>query len=275
MTEDLKNNKEFQLNEDPAPSEKEQSPQIKEIQNADSDSSNIELPATLPILPLRGLVVYPFTAVPLTVGQPRSIKLVDEVMSSDRLIGLIATKQQDIENPGPNDLYTIGTAATIHRMFRAPDGTIRLVIQGIARFKITEFIQQEPYLKAIIEPHPEINESSLEEEAIARNVRDQFQHIAEMIPSIPAELVGSITSIQDPLQTAYTIANFQRMDLEDGQNLLELDSSLEKLKTLVTILLRESEVLELGQKIQNEAREEIDKVQREYFLREQLKASQK
>jgi ATP-dependent Lon protease len=275
MTEDLKNNEEFQLNEDPASSEKEQSPQIKEIQNADSDSSNIELPATLPILPLRGLVVYPFTAVPLTVGQPRSIKLVDEVMSSDRLIGLIATKQQDIENPGPNDLYTIGTAATIHRMFRAPDGTIRLVIQGIARFKITEFIQQEPYLKAIIEPHPEINESSLEEEAIARNVRDQFQHIAEMIPSIPAELVGSITSIQDPLQTAYTIANFQRMDLEDGQNLLELDSSLEKLKTLVTILLRESEVLELGQKIQNEAREEIDKVQREYFLREQLKAIQK
>jgi ATP-dependent Lon protease len=275
MTEDLNDNEEIELTEDTPSSEKKQKPQIKEIQNDDSESSNIELPTTLPILPLRGLVVYPFTAVPLTVGQPRSIKLVDEVMSSDRLIGLVATKQQDIENPGPNDLYTVGTAATIHRMFRAPDGTIRLVIQGIARFKITEFIQQEPYLKAIIEPHPELNESSLEEEALARNVRDQFQHIAEMIPSIPAELVGSITAIQDPLQTAYTIANFQRMDLEDGQNLLELDSSLEKLKTLVTILLRESEVLELGQKIQNEAREEIDKVQREYFLREQLKAIQK
>ena len=275
MTEELNNKTEIELTKDPASSEIEQTPQIKEIQNDESDSSNIELPTTLPILPLRGLVVYPFTAVPLTVGQPRSIKLVDEVMSSDRLIGLVATTQQDIENPGPNDLYTVGTAATIHRMFRAPDGTIRLVIQGIARFKIIEFIQQEPYLKAIIEPHPEINESSLEEEALARNVRDQFQHIAEMIPSIPAELVGSITAIQDPLQTAYTIANFQRMDLEDGQKLLELDSSLEKLKTLVTILLRESEVLELGQKIQNEAREEIDKVQREYFLREQLKAIQK
>ena len=249
--------------------------QIKEIQSGEIDSNNLELPTTLPILPLRGLVVYPFTAVPLTVGQPRSIKLVDEVMSSDRLIGLVATKQHDIENPGPDDLYTIGTAATIHRMFRAPDGTIRLVIQGIARFKITEFIQQEPYLRAIIEPNPEIKETSLEEEAIARNVRDQFQHIAEMIPSIPAEIVASITSIQDPLQTAYTIANFQRMELEDGQKLLELDSSLEKLKALVTILLRESEVLELGQKIQNEARGEIDKVQREYFLREQLKAIQK
>src|SRR5690606_26616654 len=149
----------------------------------------------------------------------------------------------EIENPGPEDLYTVGTAATIHRMFRAPDGTIRLVIQGIARFKINEFIQHDPYLQAIIEPHPEINASSIEAEAIARNVRDQFQHIAEMIPSIPAELVASITSIQDPLQTAYTIANFQRMELEDGQNLLELDSSLDKLKTLVTILLRESEVL--------------------------------
>lgn len=275
MTDDLYNNDELELTEDSTSSEKEQTPHIREIQNDDTDSTRIELPTTLSILPLRGLVVYPFTAVPLTVGQPRSIKLVDEVMSSDRLIGLVATKQQEIENPGPDDLYTIGTAATIHRMFRAPDGTIRLVIQGIARFRITEFIQQEPYLKAIIEPHPEINESSLEEEAIARNVRDQFQHIAEMIPSIPAELVGSITAIQDPLQTAYTIANFQRMDLEDGQNLLELDSSLEKLKTLVTILLRESEVLELGQKIQNEAREEIDKVQREYFLREQLKAIQK
>jgi ATP-dependent Lon protease len=275
MKKNKKNTEENTSNEEIPISDEKLVPQIKEIQSGELDSNTIDLPTTLPILPLRGLVVYPFTAVPLTVGQPRSIKLVDEVMASDRLIGLVATKQPDIENPGPDDLYTIGTAATIHRMFRAPDGTIRLVIQGIARFKITEFIQQEPYLRAIIEPNPEAKGSSLEEEAIARNVRDQFQHIAEMIPSIPAEIVASITSIQDPLQTAYTIANFQRMELDDGQKLLELDSSLEKLKALVTILLRESEVLELGQKIQNEARGEIDKVQREYFLREQLKAIQK
>ena len=273
--ENNNNNEENEFNENQEESENNLIQKIKEIQNDDGETTNIELPSTLPILPLRGLVVYPFTAVPLTVGQPRSIKLVDEVMSYDRLIGLVATKQPDIENPGPEDLFTIGTAATIHRMFRAPDGTIRLVIQGIARFKINEFVQQEPYLKATIEAHPEQKDSSFEEEAIARNVRDQFQHIAEMIPSIPAELVASITAIEDPLQTAYTIANFQRMDLADGQNLLELDSSLEKLKALVSILLRESEVLELGQKIQNEAREEIDKVQREYFLREQLKAIQK
>jgi len=270
--------KNFEENE-PKPTEENpntnQTPRIKELEDGDIETNNIELPSTIPILPLRGLVVYPFTAVPLTVGQPRSIKLVDEIMSSDRLIGLVSSKHPDIENPEPEDLYEIGTAATIHRLFRAPDGTIRLVIQGIARFKVTEFTQKEPYLKATIEPHPEKKETTFEEEALARNVRDQFQHIAEMIPSIPAELVGSITSIQDPLQTAYTIANFQRMDLQDSQNLLELDSALEKLKALVTILIKESEVLELGQKIQNEAREEIDKVQREYFLREQLKAIQK
>jgi len=234
-----------------------------------------ELPKSIPILPLRGLVVYPKTAIPLTVGQPRSIRLIDDVMSSDRLIGMVTSRNSELENPGPDDLFEIGTAATIHRMFRAPDGTIRLVIQGLSRFKVTNYVQEEPYLKAIIQPFPETNTETIEIEALTRNVQDQFQHIAEMIPSIPGELVASITSLTDPLQTIYTIANFQRMETQDGQALLELDSAEEKLKKLVTILTRESEVLELGQKIQNEAREEIDKVQRDYFLREQLKAIQK
>jgi len=234
-----------------------------------------ELPNSIPILPLRGLVVYPKTAIPLTVGQPRSIRLIDDVMSSDRLIGMVTSRNSELENPGPDDLFEIGTAATIHRMFRAPDGTIRLVIQGLSRFKVTNYVQEEPYLKADIQPYPETNTETIEIEALTRNVQDQFQHIAEMIPSIPGELVASITSITDPLQIIYTIANFQRIETQDGQALLELDSAEEKLKKLVTILTRESEVLELGQKIQNEAREEIDKVQREYFLREQLKAIQK
>ncbi len=110
---------------------------------------------------------------------------------------------------------------------------------------------------------------------MARNARNQFEHIADMVPSIPRELVGSVMSIEDPLQTVYTIANFQRMDLDEAQKLLELDSTSAKLHTLVGLLAREVEVLEMGQKIQNEARSEIDKVQREYFLREQLKAIQR
>ncbi len=235
----------------------------------------VNIPANLPILPLRGLVVYPQTAVPLTIGQPRSIKLVDDVATGEKLIGLVTAKNPDLENPGPDDLYTIGTLATIHRMFRAPDGTIRLLVQGSNRFRIVGFTQQEPYLKADIELIPEVSEDGLEIEALARNAREQFIHIAEMIPSFPRELIQSIGSIEDPLQTVYTIANFQRMDLSDAQTILEIHSVAEKLHKLVAILARESEVLELGQKIQNEARSEIEKMQREYFLREQLKAIQK
>ncbi len=251
------------------------SPNESNFDVQDEDHSTSDIPKVLPILPLRGIVVYPQTAVPLTIGQPRSVQLVDEVMAANRMIGLLTSNNPELENPNPEDLYKVGTIATIHRMFRAPDGTIRLVVQGLSRFKTVEFIAKEPYLKAIIEPHPEDEGSTIETEALARNVREQFQHIAEMIPSIPGELVASITSIQDPLQTAYTISNFQRMEVTDSQNILEIDSIHEKLKKLVNILTRESEVLEIGQKIQNEAREEIDKVQREYFLREQLKAIQR
>jgi ATP-dependent Lon protease len=240
------------------------------------DEAQLRLPEVLPILPLRGLVVYPETGVPLTIGQPRSIRLVDDVVAGeDRLIGLVASRDPELEIPEPKDLYQVGTVAQINRMFRAPDGTIRLLVQGMARFRLGEFIQLEPYLKANILPLPEMMDDSLEVEALARNTRDQFAHIAELIPSIPRELVGSLQSIEDPLQTVYSIANFQRMDLEDAQQLLELDSVKEKLHKLVNILTREIEVLEIGQKIQNEARSEIEKMQREYFLREQLKAIQR
>lgn len=239
------------------------------------EESTVKLPDVLPILPLRGLVVYPQTGVPLTIGQPRSIRLVDDVVVGDRMIGLIASKDPEQENPGPENLYQIGTVALIHRLFRAPDGTIRLLVQGISRFKVIEYTSLEPYLQAKVEAFPETQEEGLEVDALARNVRDQFGHIAEMIPSMPRELVASIASLTDPLATVYTIANLQRMEIADAQEILEVDSISAKLHKLVTLLTRESEVLELSQKIQKEARSEIDKVQREYFLREQLKAIQR
>jgi len=231
-----------------------------------------EVPEILPILPLRGAVVYPQTGTPLTVGQPRSIRLVDDVVAGNRILGLVAAKDPELETPGPDDLYRVGTLATIHRLFRAPDGTIRLLVQGVQRIRIVEFVQEEPYLMARVEPLPEAKEESLEVEALARNVRELFRRISELVSSIPQELVSSILALEDPLQTAYTVANFQRMSLEDAQAILELDAVVDKLRRLVGILAREVEVLELGQKIQNEARSEIEKMQREYFLREQLKA---
>jgi len=254
------------------------------LESGDQDGSDVseegdisdQIPSELPILPLRGVVVYPQTAVPLTIGQPRSIRLVDDVMAGeDRLIGLVASKNPELDTPEPEDLYSVGTVAIVHRLFRAPDGSIRLLVQGLARFRLGEFVHLDPYLKANVEIFPEMIDDDVEVEALARNARDQFEHIAEMIPSIPRELVASVVGLEDPLQTIYTIANFQRMDLNDAQELLELDPVLEKLRKLITILTHEVEMLEIGQKIQNEARSEIDKVQREYFLREQLKAIQR
>lgn len=233
------------------------------------------IPSLLPILPLRGLVVYPETAVPLSIGQPRSIRLVDDVLSADdRLIGLVTSKDPQNEHPGPDDLYRVGTVASVHRLFRAPDGTIRLLVQGITRFEIKKFVEEEPYLKAKIKLSPVKIEHDLEVDALTRQARDQFAEITNLVPSVPQELVDAVISLDDPLQVVYTVANFQRLELSDAQELLELNSVSEKLRKLVNFLTRELEMLEIGQRIQNQARSEIEKVQREYFLREQMKAIQ-
>lgn len=251
-------------------------PEMDELQGRDLEDDEVlrqNIPAELPILPLRGLVVYPETAVPLSVGQPRSVKLVDDVMAGeDRLIGLVASKNPENETPGPEELYRVGTVANVHRLFRAPDDTIRLLVQGVVRFRIVEFTQEEPYLKARVEIDPVQGEESVEIEALVRKVQDQFKDITDMVSSVPQELVDAVMSLEDPLQIVNTVANFQRLDLEDAQELLELDSITEKLHNLVNFLARELEMIQIGQKIQKQARSEIEKVQREYFLREQMKA---
>jgi len=235
----------------------------------------VTIPDELPILPLRGLVVYPQTAIPLTVGQPRSVRLVDEVVTGDRKIGLVAAKDPELETPGPDEIYTVGTLAEIHRLFRAPDGTIRLLVQGLARIRVDSYNVTEPYLKAKVSPLPETVEESLEVEALMRNIVDQFTRLADLVPSIPSELITSTLNVEDPLQLVYAIATYIRIDIADQQRILEVDSAIEKLRLLMGILNKELEVLELGRKIQTEAQSEIEKVQREYYLREQMKAIQK
>lgn len=235
----------------------------------------LEIPDDLPILPLRGVVVYPHTAMPLTIGQPRSIRLVDEVATSHRLIGLVASKKPELELPGPDDLHQFGTVASIQRLLRAPDGTIRLIARGIARFRLGEFFSLEPYLSAKIHLAPEMLEEGVEIEAQMHAAKDLFQQIADLAPSLPREIVGGVLLLDDPLHVAYTVANYQRMELEEAQRILDVDSTIEKLQILNGLLSHEVEVLSLGQQIQQEARTEIDKVQREYFLREQLKAIQR
>ncbi|MBN2303144.1 MAG: endopeptidase La [Anaerolineae bacterium] len=233
------------------------------------------LPDELPVLPLRGMVVYPQTTIPITVGQPRSIKLVDEVVAGDRIIGLIASKDPELETPTPDQIYQVGTLAHIHRLFRAPDGTIRLLVQGTARIRVAEYTSTEPYLKAKVEHAPEVVEDTLEVEALMRNIVEQFGRMADLVPSIPGELINAALNVDDPLQLVYALATYIRIDMEDQQALLELDSVLEKLRRLTTIFTKELEVLELGHQIQSQAQSEMEKMQREYFLREQLKAIQR
>ncbi|MCC7206631.1 MAG: endopeptidase La [Anaerolineae bacterium] len=244
---------------------------LKSEEPIEADSGP-RVPEELPILPLRGLVVYPQTAMPLNIGQPRSVRLVDEVVAGDRLIGLVASKNPELETPGPEDIYQIGTMAVILRLFRAPDGTIRLLVQGLARIRVDGYTSQEPFLKANVTHIPESVEKGIEVEALMRNVIDQFTKLADLVPSIPGELITSALNVEDPLQLVYAIATYIRLSLENYQKILELNSVVDKLRLLMNILNKEIEVLELGRKIQTEAQTEIERVQREYFLREQLKA---
>ena len=249
--------------------------EIKDDDTPAAEASHSDIPEELPVLPLRGVVVYPQTAIPLTVGQPRSMKLVDDVVGGNRLIGLFTAKDPEQETPGPDDVYTIGTIASIHRLFRAPDGTIRLLVQGLARIAIEEYTAEEPYLRARVRVLPETIEDTLEVEALTRNVVDQFTRLADLVPSIPSELISSALNVDDPLQLVYAVATYIRIELDEAQKLLELDSTEAKLRRLMNILGKELEVLELGRKIQTEAQSEMERMQREYYLREQLKAIQR
>jgi ATP-dependent Lon protease len=242
----------------------------------DDDKTEGEaIPEELPILPLRGIVVYPTMAIPLTVAQPRSVKLVDDVVGSNRYVGLFASKDPELETPNPDQIHTTGTLATIHRLFRAPDGTIRLLVQGLTRIEIEEYTGTEPYLKARVHAKPETVEATLEVEALVRNVTDMFTRLADLVPNIPTELISATLNVDDPLQLVYAISTYMRLDQEVAQEILVLDSVDAKLRRLMAIMSKELEVLELGRKIQQDAQTEMEKTQREYYLREQLKAIQR
>ncbi|HYN88776.1 MAG TPA: endopeptidase La [Ardenticatenaceae bacterium] len=239
------------------------------------EEGEIRLPEVLPILPLRNTVVYPLTVLPLSAENPRSIRLVDAAVQGNRLVGIVAMKDAGVETPGPNEVYPIGTVALIHRLLRAPDGSVRLIIQGLQRHEIAEWTAEEPFLMARIRPRPEVLESSVEVEALSRNLLDLFRRLVELVPHLPDELMMAAINAEDARQLVYLVATSIRMDVAEAQQILETDSVAEKLRTLTRILNRELDVLELGKKIQSDAQSEMERMQREYFLREQMKAIQK
>ena len=229
----------------------------------------------LPVLPLRGVVVYPMMWLPLPVGQERSLRLVEDTMPDNRIIALVTGYDEDVAEPGPDQIRTIGTAAQIHRVLRTPDGTIRLLVQGLERIRIVEYIQEEPYLRARVEALPEAIEEGIEMDALVRTVEKLFRQLIELEPQLPEELAMMAINAEDARQLAYLTASSIRLDVEDAQELLELDRVHDKLLKLTQLLNKEVEVLELGQKIQSEAQGEMERMQRDFFLREQMKAIQK
>jgi len=239
------------------------------------DDEQFSIPAVLPVLPLKDTVVYPFAVQPLGVGQERSIRLIDDVMLGNRLVVLVAQKSADIEQAGPDDIFKMGTASRIARMIRMPDGTIQIIVQGLERVAIGEFTQEKPYLIAHITPKPDIQEEDDETEAIKRNVVGYFQRLVTLVQNVPEGVAAATLNLEEPRQVVYVIATFVQMELELRQKLLELDSVRDKLESLSSFLAHELEIFELGRKIQSSAQEEMGKVQREYLLREQLKAIQR
>ncbi len=239
------------------------------------DDESLNIPDVLPVLPLKDVVVYPFAVQPLGVGQERSIRLIDDVMRGDRLVVLVAQKVADMDNAGPDDIFKVGTVSRIGRMFRMPDGTIQIAVQGLERVEIGEFTQEKPYLMAHITAKPDVQEEDNETEAIKRNVINYFQRLVTLVQNVPEGVAAATLNLEEARQVVYVIATFVQMDLELRQKLLELDSVREKMQQLSTFLTHELEILELGKKIQTSAQEEMGKMQREYLLREQLKAIQR
>jgi ATP-dependent Lon protease len=267
--------------EEPAPlpagpsASDESTPERPQIESGAGEGTPLELPDELPILPLKDTVVYPYAVTPLGVGKERSIRLIDEVMRGPRLVGLVAQKDGEVEDAGPDDCFRVGTVARIARLLRIPDGTIQVIVQGLERIVIDDYTAEQPFLTAHVHLAPETSPQDIEIEALKRTAVELFQRLVSLVQYLPDQLAMAVMNFEDPLQVVYLIASSAQMDLSLRQELLELDSVRDKLERVNAFLTRELEVLELGKKIQHEAQEEMGKAQREYFLREQLKAIQR
>jgi ATP-dependent Lon protease len=233
-----------------------------------------ELPTTLPILPLKETVVFPESMTPLAIGQERSIRLIDDVVGGDRLLALVTVRDPDAETPGWDDLYDVGTAAVVHKMIRVPDGTLRVLVQGLRRIRVARHVSDDPYLVAELVELPDHVEETKELEAITRNVQALFGRIIALVPYLPEELQLAAANVDDPSALASLVASTLRLKTDEKQRLLELVDVEQRLREVSVILNRELEVFELGTKIQSQVQSEMEKGQREFFLRQQLKAIQ-
>ncbi|HMJ36146.1 MAG TPA: endopeptidase La [Baekduia sp.] len=232
------------------------------------------VPDTLPVLPLRETVPLPDTLTPLAIGQERSVQLVNDVLAGDRLLVMVASRNPELEAPGPEDLYDVGVVGAVARMIKVPDGTLRILVQGAQRVRLSEWVQREPYLVADVQELPDEVRESPELTALTRNVQGTFSRIVEQAPYLPEELQLAVANIDDASTLSHLIAGSLRLPTEEKQALLEELDVGRRLRRLAETLARELEVISIGSEIQSQVQSEIDKGQREYVLRQQLKAIQ-
>jgi ATP-dependent Lon protease len=238
----------------------------------------LSLPDELPILPLRDTVLFPNSFMPLAVARESSVRLIDEAISSGKLIGVFTQRDASVEEPQQGDLYRVGTGSHIHKMFKLPDGSLRLIVQGLARLTLEEVTATHPYLRGRVTPAPEslAEEDRLEIDALLRNIKTNFQQVVSLSPLLSDDLQTLAMNIAEPGRLADFIASsLTTIGTSVKQEVLETLDVRARMDSLNRILIKELEVLELGSKIQSQVQSEVGKNQREYFLREQLKAIQK
>ena len=236
-----------------------------------------QIPSNIPVLPVRDIVVFPYMIIPLFVGREISIKAIEHALSSNRMILLLTQKDLSIENPVSSDLFNIGTVGMIIRMLKLPDGRVKVLVQGLSKAKVTHFTQSDPFIAADIEKIEEIKLPALniEDEAQIRTVKEQLDKAVSYGKTILPDIMVVVENLDEPGRLADLVASNLGLKTEQAQEILEISDPVQRLKRISDILAREIELLIVQQKIQSEAGGEIDKTQREYYLREQLKAIQK
>ena len=242
---------------------------------SEKGKEKIFIPNHLPILPLRGTVLFPELILPIMVGRKKSVKLIDEAMEGDRIIGVVTQHSSDVEDPESNELYDIGVAAHLVRMVREMDGTQRVIVQGLERIKISRYIKEDPYFVAEVKVLPEEEAKGVEIDALVMNMKNLFQRAVELALHLTVELKNMVLNIKDPGILADIIASNLSINPSEKQEVLEIFDVKDRLNKVHLLLAREVQILELGDKIQSQVKEDIDKTQREYYLREQMKTIKK
>ncbi|MFM8408720.1 MAG: endopeptidase La, partial [Alphaproteobacteria bacterium] len=244
------------------------------LQGLEEDTSSVVVPERLPLLPLRGVVVFPSAIVPLPISRPASLQLVEQCLAGDRFLGLVAQKSADDERPSPDGLYTRGTAGRLLKMLRYPDQSVRVLVQGLRRIEVDEVVATDPFLVARSHVLVDEYESSRDLDALQAHLVNQFAKFVSMIPYLPDELQLVVMNVKDPGKVTDLIASNLNVSVEEKQDLLNTLDVRGRMQRLSTILNREIELLELGSKIQGQVQSELSKNQKEFFLRQQLRAIQ-